>query len=54
MLPGGLDIIGIFAMAPPAIMTTVQNKLKLVGKLHFTPNHVDFTCANGILIYYNK
>ena len=33
MLPGGLNIIGIFAMAPPAVMTTVQNRLKLVSYL---------------------
>ena len=35
MLPGGMDIIGIFAMAPPAVMTTVQNKLKLVGRTRY-------------------
>ena len=45
MLPGGLDIIGIFAMAPPAIMTTVQNKLKLVG------NKIPHVFSTALLVY---
>lgn len=31
MLPGGLSVIGIFAMAPPAMMQAAQAKLRQVN-----------------------
>jgi len=30
MLPGGLSVIGVFALAPPAMMTAAQAKLRQV------------------------
>ena len=30
MLPGGLDIVGVFALAPPAMMQVAQAKLRQV------------------------
>ena len=33
MLPGGLDVIGVFAVAPPSMMQDAQAKLRQVRKI---------------------
>ena len=33
MLPGGLDVLGIFALAPPNMMISAQTKLRQVSLL---------------------